>query len=219
MNTNIPGYQAVYYILLLVLGVLVGLKKYKVLLLPENSVSLLTVVFFLLIVGGSLIYMCFITGFIYILAANFSQVLAGKRNWMLTLILVLNFGMVGYKYMIVLSDYRERSPRELGKWMERTIKAGAKVVADDKYYYAVINARSEFQYYVRGGTVNERAFYHKNAWKADYLLVEDTTTELFREYRGDTRLAFLEEYKPAGSGSFSENNTPSYHGFLFRFLY
>jgi hypothetical protein len=219
MNTSIPGYQAIYYVILLVLGIWVGIKKYKVLLLPETGISLCTIALFLLVAGGSLIYMCFITGFIYILAANFSQVLTGKKNWTLTLLLVLNFGMLGYKYIVLLSDYRERSPQELGKWMERTIKPGAKVVADDKYYYAVIDARSKFQYYERGGTVKERALYHKNAWKADYLLVEDTTTELFRTYRGDTRLAFLEEYKPGSDGHFPENNTPSYHGFLFRFVY
>jgi hypothetical protein len=184
---------------------------------PEISTGLATVALFLLLGGGSLVYMSLISGFIYIVVMSLGS---GPMRWgsrAIILLLFFNFGLVGFKYFVVLRDYKERSPKLLGAWMSKRVPADSKVVADDKYYYAVTGDGSQFQYYVRGGTEAERVAYHTDIWKADYLLVEDTATFLFRKYRDHAKLRLLDEYKPSGMPAPQGAYTTSYRGFLFGF--
>ncbi len=217
-NLPIPPHQVIYYGLLLLMLLFAGLKKYKMLAVPENSISLATILLFVALAGGSDIYMCLITGFMYILIMNLAGTMANGKNLALALLLIINFGLAGYKYFIVLRDYKGRSAAGLDKWMKKMILPGSKVVADDKYYYAVIKAGSEFQYYSRGENDNERIAYQNNKWKADYLLVSDTTDALFGKYRNNANLLLLNEYNPYAGRASSQPLTSSYQGLLFKFL-
>ncbi|HEY4147904.1 MAG TPA: hypothetical protein VGM41_03195, partial [Chitinophagaceae bacterium] len=144
----------------------------------------------------------------------------GKAKFLIpVLLLMMNFGLAGYKYFVVFNNYKDRDPSALNNWMDKAVRRGSKVVADDKYYYAVIKGGLQFQYLLRGGTDEERAVYHNEQWKADYLLTGDTSSAVFSTYRKYAKLALLEEYKPSANGATDvQDVTGSYHGFLFRFL-
>ena len=216
-NTNIMAHQWVAYALLFLLLALAVWKNRALLVRPEVSTGLATIVLFLLLGGGSVIYMSLISGFIYMVAMNLGSRLTVWGNRVIVLLLIINLGLAGYKYFVVLRNYNGRSPQKLGSWMHTLISPGARVVADDKYYYAVIGNGGQFQYYTRGGTENERITYHTDTWKADYLLVEDTATNLFRAYRNYAKLQLLGEYKPTGMQACPGGYTSSYQGFLFGF--
>ncbi len=145
---------------------------------------------------------------------NLSGWMKKGKQALVALLLMVNFGLVGYKYFIVFSNYQSRNPRGLNQWVSKTIPTGSKVVADDKYFYAVVNDQSQFQYLFRGGTDAERAVYHNDQWKADYLITDDTGTAVFGEYRKHARLALVDEYKPAGKVENLKEITGSYHGFF-----
>lgn len=215
LNTNITAYQWVTYGILFLLLVFAAWKNYRILLRPENSTGLATIVLFLMLGGGSLIYMSLITGFIYMVVMSVESGRWGNR--VIMLLLLFNFGLVSYKYFVVLRECDGRSPQKLGAWMSKSIPPGSRVVADDKYYYAVISAGSAFQYYARGGSDMDRVVYHTGKWNAGYLLVEDTTTALFRKYRDYTKLELLDKYKPSGRQILQGGYTASYQGFLYKF--
>ena len=218
LNTNITPYQWVSYCLLFLVLAMAAWKNYRVLLQPENTTALATIVLFLLLGGGSLIYMSLISGFIYVVVVGVGSRLSRWGNGVIALLLVFNVGLIGYKYFVVLRDCNGRSSEKLAGWMSHAIAPGSKIVADDKYYYAVTGGRSQFQYYARGGTDAERVAYHTAIWKANYLLVGDTTTGLFREYRRHANLQLLDEYKPPGVPAGNAGYTTSYEGFLFGFV-
>jgi 4-amino-4-deoxy-L-arabinose transferase-like glycosyltransferase len=218
-NANIPLYQLVYYILLGILLVAAAVNNYKALLTPANGICLATIAFFLCFAGGSPIYMCLVTGFIYLLAMNLSQqAWPGKGNWIMAMLLLGNIGLAGYKYVIVLSNLHNRSARALTNWVKERIPAGSKVVGDDKYYYEIIRNKSAFQYMERGGTEQERAIYHTHSWKAGYLLTGDTSSTIFRQYQKEANLIFAGEYSPGRKSERQSEYVGSYHGYLFRFV-
>jgi hypothetical protein len=56
-------------------------------------------------------------------------------------------------------------------------------VGDDKYFFAVRKAGSEFQYLGRGGTPEERVAYQRDVYHADFLITNrDDQSELIAEY-------------------------------------
>ena len=72
---------------------------------------------------------------------------------------------------IVTSDlllWRSLDPTEAASRIAENIPPGSKVVGDDKFYFLVRQAGSDFQYLERGGTLAERVEYHKDAYGFDY---------------------------------------------------
>jgi 4-amino-4-deoxy-L-arabinose transferase-like glycosyltransferase len=218
LYSEMPFYQAVYYVALLILIVLAVIRDYKILLIPGNMIALGTIVLFLAFGGGSVINMCLVTGFLGMLLINLGNAVTNDKNVFVSLLLIINVSLAGYKYAVVLRNYGQRSSKELDKWVQTMIPQQAKVVADDKYYYAVVKDGSKFQYFARGGGEEERVAYHKNVWKADYLLVSDTMNTLFDKYKNSARLIFKGEYGSAKGIGQQAGVTGSYHGFLFRFV-
>jgi hypothetical protein len=82
-----------------------------------------------------------------------------------------------------------RSPASVDATVARLIPPGSRVVGDDKFYFAVRRAGSDFQYLQRGGTVDERAGYHRKPYDFQYLVTaEGDTSDLLRAYKREVPL-------------------------------
>jgi hypothetical protein len=80
-------------------------------------------------------------------------------------------------------QWEARSPAATDATVRSLIPPGSKVVGDDKFYFAVRKADSDFQYLQRGGTPEERARYHVDDYGMDYLITaESDTSDLLRSY-------------------------------------
>jgi 4-amino-4-deoxy-L-arabinose transferase-like glycosyltransferase len=75
-------------------------------------------------------------------------------------------------------------PSEAKQLITSRIPPGSKVVGDDKFYFLVREAGSDFQYLERGGTLAERARYHADDYGFDYLITSaDENSEILSAYR------------------------------------
>ncbi len=80
-------------------------------------------------------------------------------------------------------QWESRSPAATDATVRALIPPGSKVVGDDKFYFAVRKADSDFQYVQRGGTTEERARYHAHDYGLEYLITaESDTSELLQAY-------------------------------------
>jgi len=71
-----------------------------------------------------------------------------------------------------------------------SIPPGSKVVGDDKFYFLVRQAGSDFQYLERGGSLAERAKYQTDSYRFDYLITaSDENSDVLRAYRARADLA------------------------------
>lgn len=66
-----------------------------------------------------------------------------------------------------------RSPATAEAAIARLIPPGSRVVGDDKFYFAVRRAQSDFQYAQRGGTLDERVRYHRDVYDVQYLITNE----------------------------------------------
>ena len=73
-------------------------------------------------------------------------------------------------------QWEARSPAATDATVRALIPPGSKVVGDDKFYFAVRKADSDFQYLQRGGTPEERARYHANDYGFQYLITAESDT-------------------------------------------
>jgi 4-amino-4-deoxy-L-arabinose transferase-like glycosyltransferase len=80
-------------------------------------------------------------------------------------------------------------PAPAARPIDENIPPGSKVVGDDKFYFLVRRAGSDFQYLERGGTLAERVKYHKDTYGFEYLVTGlDEDSQILRAYRDGTDL-------------------------------
>ncbi len=105
------------------------------------------------------------------------------------LLLLLNGGAF---LAIVASDFLlwpALDPSAAQSLIVEKIPPGSKVVGDDKFYFLVTRAGSDFQYLERGGTVAERVSYHKDTFGFDYVVTAlDESSEILSAYLAATNL-------------------------------
>ena len=78
-------------------------------------------------------------------------------------------------------------------------------MGDDKFYFAVRKADSDFQYLQRGGTPEERARYHVNDYGLQYLITaESDTSDVLRAYLQEIPLVQIATISAPNDGAFSK---------------
>ena len=83
----------------------------------------------------------------------------------------------------IAAQWAASDSRVVDQAVAAQIPKGSRVIGDDKYFFAVRKAGSEFQYIARGGTPEERVAYHRDVFRADYLITDlDERSELLQEY-------------------------------------
>jgi hypothetical protein len=94
----------------------------------------------------------------------------------------------GFFLAIVASDvllWPSLDPTEAATLISERIPPGSRVIGDDKFYFLVREAGSDFQYLERGGTLAERVKYHRDTYDFEYLI-----TAL--DEKSDTLSAYLD---------------------------
>jgi hypothetical protein len=98
----------------------------------------------------------------------------------------------GFFLAIVSSDvllWPSLDPTPAARLIAENIPPGSKVVGDDKFYFLVRRAGSDFQYLERGGTLAERVKYHKDTYGFEYVVTGlGENSEILRAYRDGTDL-------------------------------
>jgi Dolichyl-phosphate-mannose-protein mannosyltransferase len=99
------------------------------------------------------------------------------------LLFLFNGAVFAARTTLEALQWEARSPAATDATVRALIPPGSKVVGDDKFYFAVRKADSDFQYLQRGGTPEERARYHVHDYGLEYLITADgDTSDLFRAY-------------------------------------
>jgi 4-amino-4-deoxy-L-arabinose transferase-like glycosyltransferase len=117
---------------------------------------------------------------------------SGRRAIQATVFVLLFLLNGGAFLSIVASDlllWPSLDPATAQQVIKETIPAGSKVVGDDKYFFLVTRAASDFQYLERGGTVAERLAYQRDTYGFDYLVTAlDDRSEIMSAYLAGTDL-------------------------------
>jgi Dolichyl-phosphate-mannose-protein mannosyltransferase len=214
-----PLYPLAWYQLLVLIAVLVlSIGNWLVADSRERAALLIltgTAVLFGFMSGGSLIYFSIVVGFLYLAA---TIVNAAVPRLILPAIAIFNFLFLLFKAGVLLTDFESRDPRAFQQWISARLTSGDRVVGDDRFYYASIASGAEFQYSMRGGNPSDRITYQRDRWKADYLLVHDTTDDNFKAYKRAVKLTAVDRYLSRGrESSMLSNYKTGYQCFLFRF--
>ena len=121
------------------------------------------------------------------------------RRIVLGVLFLLNGGAF---LAVVTSDlllWPALDPSDAQALVQRTIPPGSRVVGDDKFYFLVRRAGSDFQYMERGGTLEERVRYHAGPYDFDYLVSdEDENSEILRAYRASAAAREARHRRRAG---------------------
>jgi Dolichyl-phosphate-mannose-protein mannosyltransferase len=216
-----PLFPMAWYQVVIVVGVGVTIAMQRRNLtdehLPAIVVLLSTAIIFACVSGGSPVYFSLVVGFLY-LSAIAADGSGTNSHYALRGLALFDFLFLLFKAGIVLTDFENRNPAELNQWLAGRLEEGDKVVADDRFYYAVTKTGADFQYSMRGGEVNERVKYQAERWNAKYLLVTDTADENFKSYARFSRLAFVDEFRTVEKRApLLDNYNTGYQCFLFRF--
>ena len=91
-------------------------------------------------------------------------------------LLLFNGSIFAARTALEALQHQARSPVLAESVIQGVIPPGSRVVGDDKYYFAVKKAGSDFQYMQRGGSVEDRVTYQANAYDFQYLVTSDSDT-------------------------------------------
>jgi hypothetical protein len=107
---------------------------------------------------------------------------------------------------IVASDvllWPSLDPTEAAQLIRADIPPGSRVIGDDKFYFLVQRAGSDFQYIERGGTLAERVAFHTTTYDFDYLITDlDEQSATMDAYRASTDLVKVGAVDPPTLSSF-----------------
>ncbi len=132
-------------------------------------------------------YSVFMTPLAYLamacLASDLEARAARRARLVLTALLVFNAAAFAARATLEIVQWRSRDPGPVEQFVRTSIPPGSRVVGDDKFYFAVRRAGSDFQYWQRGGTLAERVAYHADVYRFDYVVTEPhPTSDMFRAY-------------------------------------
>ena len=105
------------------------------------------------------------------------------------LLLAFNGGIFAARSLLEVLQHDSRDPSSAAATISRFVPPGSHVVGDDKYYFLVREAGSDFQYLQRGGSDEERARFHAGPYGADFVVTsEPDTSPLLQAYQREMRL-------------------------------
>jgi hypothetical protein len=160
---------------LVVLGVAAGRRAFA------NDVMIFVsagiVGFYLIVREPNLFYSIFMVPLAYLgIGYLAAQLLGSERRSLSVLVfmslLVLNLSGYLARNAFVFARWADADYHRVDRAVDTWIPKGARVVGDDKYFYAVRKRGAEFQYFGRGGTDDERVAYHRDVYAADCLMTE-----------------------------------------------
>jgi len=177
-NLNIPPMQ--YPLLVALIGLIFakGVRSARSLFDELLVFVLVGIVCFYALVREMGPYSVLMVPLVYLGIASLLSRLGGSgqrfaQYGVIGVLLMLNGSAFAARNAAVFLAWEKRDPALAEKSIANVIPPGAKVIGDDRYYYAVRRSGSDFQYLQRGGTLAERVLYHKNVYGAEYLVTDD----------------------------------------------
>jgi hypothetical protein len=162
---------------------------------------LLPIPFFYLLVKDTGAYSALVVPFWYlIIGMAFEKQAKSNTSYLnrlttfvaIALLLGVNGGIFLLKSATIATTIPQRNNKQLTAWVSEHLPAQSRVVGDDRFYYAVINNHSDFQYIQRVQSNEARALYHKEEFQPNYLFISSQTTpDIIEAYKqhfvfGDT---------------------------------
>jgi 4-amino-4-deoxy-L-arabinose transferase-like glycosyltransferase len=140
--------------------------------------SLLSIIFFYIIVVDLGPYSVLIIPFYYFIIADSLKGFSFKeiKNPFLYLALILllfNLSYFSFKGLQVVASLEQRDYKQPDAFIKNYIPKGSKVLGDPIYFYSVIKAGSDFQYFNKNASNEKREKMHREQYDYDYLIITD----------------------------------------------
>lgn len=188
-GVQLPVYQ--YPLIGLVVASLIGTAfyNYRLLFTELNLLILSSTLLFNTIVFDTGAYSVMIVPFYYLLimqvGARTEFPLTKVRMALVTLLLLMNLGIFSFKGFAVLGTWHERNPEPVHAFIDQHIPEGANVIAEEQFYYGVIQAGADFHFSNRLLSTEEREVYLREEFDYDYLIISEV---LYRNNPGFFKL-------------------------------
>ncbi|WP_157638315.1 hypothetical protein [Flexithrix dorotheae] len=88
---------------------------------------------------------------------------------------LFNIGFFFLKNFQVIESQKQRNHYKLGQFIKKNIPENSKVIGDPLFFYAVIGAGSDYQYFDLFSTLEERELNHRENYDYDYLIISEQT--------------------------------------------
>ena len=183
-NLRIPSFQ--YCLIIVTIGlIIVYFKQFKSNIIAKLSLAI--ILFFYVIINDTGLYSTLIIPFYYIIIAtmlDISDIKSKIYKIILFGILIINFSIFSFKSLSIVFSINERNASPIENWVKNNVTSGKKIIGDDRYFYAAIKNKCNFQYTERGESLQEVVNYQYNVFKPDYIFFsKQTTPEVINEYR------------------------------------
>lgn len=170
--------------------------------------SLLSIIIFYLIVVDVGPYSILIIPFYYFIITDTAESFKsfsfkkaqGPFLYLVSILLLFNLAFFLLKGMQIIGSLEQRDYQPADSFIRNYIPRGSKVVGDPLYFYSVIKAGSDFQYFNKYGTDEEREQKHREEYDYDYLIITDQS----RKREPETILIYLTKAKFRKVGRFQK---------------
>jgi 4-amino-4-deoxy-L-arabinose transferase-like glycosyltransferase len=140
--------------------------------------SLLSIIVFYIIVVDVGPYSVLIIPFYYFIIADSLKDMSWRemRNpflYLSLILLIFNFSYFSVKGLQITASMQQRNYKQADAFIKNYIPPGSKVLGDALYYYSVIKAGSDFQYFNKYATLEKREKMHREEYNYDYLIITD----------------------------------------------
>lgn len=175
------GYIPRHSYLLIVIALLVSLfllwQQRSKLLIAPIGIFIGSIALFYPLIRDYGQYSVFILPFYYLLVLyGLSQLPTGRyyvKYVPLVLLAVFNLGYFTLKNAQVLASLPQRQPAPITQFVQQYIPKGSRVIGDPLYFYAVLQAGSDYQYIDLYGTDVEREARQRTQYQYQYMIVTD----------------------------------------------
>lgn len=153
------------------------IKKPRRLFIPLILVMLGGIGLFYVLVRDYGQYSVFILPFYYLfIFQGLSLQPVQWRNWLVypfALLLMFNLAYFSLKNIQVMASLGQRQPHQVTQFVQKHIPKGARVIGEPMYFYAVLQAGSNYQYMDLYETLETREARQRIRYKYEYLIITD----------------------------------------------
>jgi 4-amino-4-deoxy-L-arabinose transferase-like glycosyltransferase len=178
--------------------VIVGLVSffYTIFRHKKNAIStilfILPIISFYILIKDTGIYSALIIPFWYLIIGVGLKRFMEEKNLSFnrlsllftSAILFVSVSIFLIKATVIVLNQHGRDSFLIEQWLSDKMPINSTVAGDFKYFYAVTNNNSNFQFIEWGKSLEERAAYHSNIKKVDYLMLsKDLSKEYLEAYK------------------------------------
>ncbi|MCH8902366.1 MAG: glycosyltransferase family 39 protein [Bacteroidetes bacterium] len=209
-STMFVPYYHILLVSLAVLSVLTGVILFRGSFFSQlNIIGLLAITIHFLFIRDAGSASVYIIPFYYLFMVRI--VLLVNKDLMkkvsvaaIYILLILNLGLFGMKTAVIFAGYEGRYPVTFDEFIQQNIPRSSHVIGHETFYYSVIKAESDFQYFHLYNSEEEIvSTYQRDEYDYDYLIVSEEFSDrddvIITRLKRDSQLEKLTEYSKAKS--------------------